>query len=52
MGGRNRKYGIGNRKQETEQEEEFIKDKEKRIRFEANLPVLYHLREDGTGNKG
>jgi hypothetical protein len=43
---------IWDRKQETEQEEEFRKDIEKRIRIEANLPVLYRLREDGTGNKG
>jgi hypothetical protein len=39
---------TGNREQNRKKE---FRKASRRIRIEANLPVLYRLREDGTGNK-
>jgi hypothetical protein len=48
---KDRKQETENRKRKTEQEEGIQKRHQERIRIEAKLPVLFRLREDGTGNK-
>jgi hypothetical protein len=47
---RDRKQETGNRKQKTGRRN--LEKTSRRIRIEANLLVLYRLREAGTGNKG
>ncbi len=48
---RDRKQETGNRKQNAGRRN-LEKKSRKDVRIEANLPVLYPLREDGTGSKG